>query len=69
MFKDLKEINDFREKEGLAPIKYKERSCLKCKVKFVSVDNRLCVRCNMRNKGYHFADESIYTINCAGGKK
>ena len=68
-FKDLAEINAFGEKEGLPPIKYKERNCLKCRTKFVSIDNRICVRCNMRNKGQHFADESVYSINYASRKK
>jgi hypothetical protein len=47
---DSEEINKFRTKEGLAPIKKKVVSCLRCKNKFESKDYpriRLCGRCRV----------------------
>jgi hypothetical protein len=60
--KELDEINMFREKEGLPPLKRKERTCLKCTTRFISIDSRLCNRCNIHNKSYQSADESRYGI-------
>lgn len=61
--KELEEINEFRMKEGLRPLQKKERKCLKCEVKFISVDTRLCNRCNIHNKSYQNADEAKYAIS------
>ena len=47
---DAKEINKFRENEGLPLIKKKVVSCLKCETKFESKDYpriRLCGRCRV----------------------
>lgn len=64
--KELEELNAFREKEGLPPLRRKERNCLKCKIKFITIDNRLCNRCNIHNKSYQNADESRYSVNYIG---
>jgi hypothetical protein len=61
--KELDELNVFREKIGLAPLKPKERKCLKCSTQFISLDSRLCSRCHVRNKLYQSADESRYSVN------
>lgn len=66
---ELDEINAFRQKEGLKPLKRKERSCLKCQVRFVSIDTRLCNRCNVHNKSYQNADESKFQINYVSRKR
>jgi uncharacterized paraquat-inducible protein A len=66
--KELAELNAFREKEGLPPLTRKERSCMKCKTKFITIDNRLCNRCNIHNKAYQNADESRYSVNYIGKK-
>lgn len=60
--KELANINAFRLKEGLSILRRKERTCLKCQIKFVSVETRLCTRCGIHNKGYSNADESRYKI-------
>lgn len=67
--KELEELNAFRVKEGLKPLQRKERSCMKCRVKFISVDTRLCNRCNVHNKSYTNADESRYGISYVSGKR
>lgn len=67
--KELEEVNAFRLKEGLKPLLRKERSCLKCNVRFVSVDTRLCNRCSVHNKSYQSADESKFSINYIGRKQ
>lgn len=61
--KELAELNAFREKEGLPPLVKKERKCLKCKTSFITIDNRICNRCNIHNKSYQNADESRYAIS------
>lgn len=61
--KELAELNAFREKEGLPPLVKKERNCLKCKTSFITIDNRICNRCNIHNKSYQNADESRYAIS------
>jgi hypothetical protein len=67
--KELEELNAFRIKEGLSPLCRKERTCMKCRVKFISVDTRLCNRCNVHNKSYTNADESRYGITYVSGKR
>lgn len=67
--KELEEINAFRQKEGLQPLHRRERKCLKCQVKFISVDTRLCNRCTIGNKAYQNADETKYAINYVNGKR
>lgn len=67
--KELEELNMFRQKEGLRPLKRTERKCLKCQVKFISVDNRVCSRCNIHNKSYQNADESKFSINYVNSRK
>lgn len=64
--KELEDLNAFRVKEGFKPLHRKERSCLKCHIKFISVDARLCNRCTTHNKAYANADESRYTVNKRG---
>lgn len=61
--KELEEINAFRQKEGMRPLQRRERACLKCNVKFIAIDTRLCNRCSVHNKSYQNADESKYGIN------
>jgi hypothetical protein len=61
--KELAELNAFREKEGLPPLVRKQRNCLKCNTVFITLDNRLCNRCNIHNKSYQNADESKFAIN------
>jgi len=61
--KELEEINAFRQKEGMRPLQRKEKQCLKCEIKFISIETRLCNRCNTHNKSYQNADESKYSIN------
>lgn len=67
--KELEELNAFRQKEGMSPIIKKERKCLKCNISFISIDTRLCNRCNIHNKSYQNADESKYSINYVSGKR
>jgi len=68
--KELEEINAFRQKEGMRPLQRKERKCLKCEVKFMSIDTRMCNRCSIRNKtSYQNADESRYAVNYINGKR
>lgn len=67
--KELEELNAFRLKEGLKPLQRKARQCLKCDVRFVSVDSRLCNRCGVHNKSYQNADESKYAINYVNRKR
>jgi hypothetical protein len=61
--KELQELNEFREKEGLPPLIRKERNCLKCQTKFLTVGHRLCNRCNIHNKSYQNADVSRFAIS------
>ena len=46
---DIKQVNDFREDEGLAKIKPKTRQCLKCNVSFYSQNAsiRMCDHCKL----------------------
>lgn len=67
--KELDELNAFREKEGLPPLKRKERKCLKCSIRFIAIDSRLCNRCNVHNKSYQNADESRYSVNYVNSKR
>lgn len=67
--KELEELNAFRQKEGMRPLQRKERKCLKCQVKFISVDTRICPRCHVHNKNYQNADESKFSINYVTGGK
>lgn len=67
--KELEEINAFRIKEGMSPLQRKERKCLKCEVKFISIDTRLCNRCTVHNKAYQNTDESKYAVNYVNGKR
>jgi len=67
--KELEEINAFRQKEGMRPLQRKERKCLKCEVKFISIDTRLCSRCSIHNKSYQNADESKYAVTYVNGKR
>lgn len=68
--KELEEINTFRQKEGMRPLRKRERKCLKCEISFISIDARLCSRCSIRNKtSYQNTDESRYTINYVSGKR
>lgn len=67
--KELEEINAFRIKEGLQPLRRRERKCLKCEIKFVSIDARLCNRCCIHNKAYANTDETKYAINYVSGKR
>lgn len=68
--KELEEINNFRVKEGLSPLKRVERKCLNCDVKFITIQNRLCTRCNIVNgRSYKNTDESRFSIKYATGKR
>lgn len=67
--KELEELNAFRIKSGLQPLMRKERKCMKCSIKFVSISTRLCSRCNIHNKSYDNTDESRYSINYVNGRR
>lgn len=67
--KELEEVNAFRVKEGLRPLQRKERKCLKCEIKFISIDTRLCNRCSIHNKAYQYTDESKFSVNNVNRKR
>lgn len=59
------EINKFREGIGLRPIERKERDCLKCGIKFmsVSIGNHMCYHCGA------YYDENLEGSLVQGNRK